>query len=123
MGLDNDTAYKAEIKGYEQALKAQKKTSPKNTDYTFIMNEYREGVLMFNISEEKIWSKADDNESKLREFYKANLSKYDNKSFEDVKGLVIADYQQYLEQEWIKALRTKYSIKINEEELRKLAKL
>lgn len=123
MGLDNDTAYKAEIKGYEQALKAQKKTSPKNTEYTFIMNEYREGVLMFNISEEKIWSKADDNESKLREFYKANLSKYDNKSFEDVKGLVIADYQQYLEQEWIKALRTKYSIKINEEELRKLAKL
>ncbi|MBP8067151.1 MAG: hypothetical protein KAY27_01185 [Pedobacter sp.] len=123
MGLDTDTAYKAEINGYENALKAQKKTSPKNSEYAYIMNEYREGVLMFNISERKIWSKAWDNETKLREFYSTNTSNYANKNFDEVRGQVIADYQQNLENEWIKLLRTKYTVKINEEELRKLAKL
>jgi hypothetical protein len=123
MGLDTDTAYKAEINGYENALKAQKKASPKNVEYVFIMNEYREGVLMFNVSEKKVWSKAWDNETKLYEYYTANISNYSNKSFEEAKGLVIADYQLSLENEWIKTLRTKYTVKINEEELRKLAKL
>ena len=123
IGLDADTAYKAEINGYENALKAQKKTSPKNSEYTYIMNEYREGVLMFNVSERKIWSKAWDNESKLREFYSENASTYGNKDFDEVRGQVIADYQQQLEKEWIKLLRTKYTVKINDDELRKLAKL
>lgn len=123
MGLDNDTAYKAEVSGYENALKAQRKTSPKNIEYAFIMNEFREGVLMFNISEKKVWSKAWDDESKLREFYNTNVSNYTNKNFDDARGQVIADYQQNLENEWIKFLKTKYTVKINDEELRHLAKL
>lgn len=123
MGLDADTAYKTEINGYENALKAQRKTSPKNIEYAFIMNEYREGVLMFNISEKKVWSKAWDDENKLREFYNANASNYANKGFEEIRGQVIADYQQNLENDWIKLLRTKYTVKINDEELRHLAKL
>ncbi|SFH40574.1 hypothetical protein SAMN04489864_11152 [Pedobacter insulae] len=123
MGLDVDTAYKAEINGYERALRAQKKASPKNLEYAYIMNEYREGVLMFNISEQKIWSKAQDNESKLKEFHQANASNYGNKDFDEVRGQVIADYQQSLENQWIKTLRTKYTVKINDDELRHLAKL
>ncbi len=122
MGLDADTAYKVEISSYENALKAQKKNSPKNSEYAFIMNEYREGVLMFNVSEKKIWSKAWDNESKLQEFYTINSAQYANKGFDEVRGQVIADYQQSLENEWIKLLKTKYTVKVNDEELRKLAK-
>jgi hypothetical protein len=121
MGLDADTAYKAEINGYEHALKTQKKTSPKNKEYDFIMNEYREGVLMFNVSEIKIWSKIQDNEDQLRAFYIKNSAKYD-KDFEESKGQVIADYQQELEKEWIKLLKAKYTVKINDDELKKLAK-
>jgi hypothetical protein len=123
MGLDNDTAYKAEINGYENALKVQKKASPKNLAYGYILNEYREGVLMFNISEKKIWSKAWDDEAKLKAYYEANSSNYLNKPFDEVRSQVITDYQQSLENEWIKTLRAKYTIKINEEELRHLAKL
>ena len=121
MGLDADTAYKAEINGYEQALKTQKKTSPKNKEYDFIMNEYREGVLMFNISEIKIWSKIQDNEDQLRAFYIKNRTKYD-KDFEESKGQIIIDYQHELEKEWIKSLKAKYTVKINDDELKKLAK-
>ncbi|RZK41447.1 MAG: hypothetical protein EOO90_11110 [Pedobacter sp.] len=123
MGLDMDTTYKAEISGYENALKSQKKTSQKKMEYSFIMNEYREGVLMFNVSEKKIWSKAWDSENDLRVFHRENASNYSNKDFEEVRGQVISDYQQKLENEWIKLLRTKYTVKVNEDELRHLAKL
>lgn len=123
MGLEADTAYQTEIKGYENALKAQKKISPKNAEYSFIMNEYREGVLMFNISEKKIWSRAWDNEDKLREIYRSKPDNYANKNFDEARGQVIADYQQSLEEEWLKSLKQKYNIKINDEELHKLARL
>lgn len=121
MGLDADTAYKAEISGYEQALKTQKKSSPKNKEYDFIMNEYREGVLMFNVSEIKIWSKIQDNEDQLKDFYRQNSAKY-GQDFEESKGQVIVDYQQQLEKEWIELLKSKYTVKINDDELKKLAK-
>ncbi|WP_316768960.1 hypothetical protein [Pedobacter frigiditerrae] len=122
MNLDADTAYKKEINGYESALKSQKKTSPKNIEYNFIMNEYREGVLMFNVSEKKIWSKVQDNDTQILDFYNKNASLYTGKTFDEVRGQVIADYQQHLENEWIKTLRTKYNVKVNEDEIKKLAK-
>jgi hypothetical protein len=121
--LDADTAYKKEINGYEKMLKAQKKTASKNFEYDFIMNEYREGVLMFNISEIKIWSKVLENEQVIRDRYKNLSLNYSGKSFEEAQAQVIADYQQELENAWIKTLRAKYTVKVNEEELKKLAKL
>jgi len=36
------------------------------------------------------------------------------KSFSEIEGEMIAGYQDYLEKEWIKQLRTKYTVKIND---------
>lgn len=36
---------------------------------------------------------------------------------DDVRGLVTSDYQEVLEKEWIKDLRTKYSVVINRDVL------
>ena len=41
----------------------------------------------------------------------------EQKSFEDAKGAVISDYQNLLESEWVKTLRKKYKVKINESEV------
>ncbi|MDR1762744.1 MAG: peptidylprolyl isomerase [Dysgonamonadaceae bacterium] len=41
-------------------------------------------------------------------------------SYSDVRGLVVADYQDYLEQEWLKTLRSKYKVEINEKVLNTL---
>ncbi len=38
-------------------------------------------------------------------------------SYEDVKGLVTADYQNFLEEEWVKSLRAKYTVKIYQDVL------
>jgi hypothetical protein len=123
MGLDADTAYLAEIKNYEAALAAQKRTAKTSSAYEMIMNEYREAALMFNVSEIKIWNKAQNEEAQLRVFYEQNKTTYLPGTFEEVKGKVIADYQDRLEKEWTNALRKKYLVKINQTEVKKLAKL
>jgi peptidyl-prolyl cis-trans isomerase SurA len=38
-------------------------------------------------------------------------------SYTDVRGLVISDYQNYLEEQWIKVLKAKYKVEINQEVL------
>ena len=34
---------------------------------------------------------------------------------QEIKGLVVSDYQSFLEQEWLKELKAKYTITINQE--------
>ena len=38
--------------------------------------------------------------------------------YTDVKGLVVADYQEALEKEWVAELRRKYSFEVNQEVLK-----
>lgn len=120
MKLDLDSAYIEEIARYEKALKEQKKLTTQAKEFGYIMNEYREGILMFNISEQMIWNKAQNDEQKLQTFYADNLQKYEGKKFGEIRGQVVDDYQQHLEADWIKVLRTKYPLTINSTALQKL---
>jgi hypothetical protein len=122
MGLDKSPGYQEEIKNYEEALTTHKKPGTSSKDHDFLLNEYREGVLMFNVSEQKIWNKAQEDEQAINEFYSKNKQNY-NKPLSEVRGDVIADYQQSLEEKWLTGLKQKYQTKINESELKKLAKL
>jgi peptidyl-prolyl cis-trans isomerase SurA len=49
-----------------------------------------------------------------------DIFKPNNKNFEDIRGQVISDYQKYLEDEWIKELKKKYPVQLNQKELKKL---
>ncbi len=122
-GLDRDTAYLREIENYEEALRTQKRISKTSAEYAFIMNEYKEAVLMFNISENKIWDRAQNDEHQLRTFYDQRKSEYAAGSFEEARGQVITDYQHKMEEDWIAGLRKRFPMKVNREELKKLAKL
>ncbi|HSN09981.1 MAG TPA: peptidylprolyl isomerase, partial [Hanamia sp.] len=42
------------------------------------------------------------------------------RSFEDARGLVINDYQNYLEQKWIEQLKNKYPVRVNQKVLQSL---
>jgi peptidyl-prolyl cis-trans isomerase SurA len=44
------------------------------------------------------------------------------KTFEEAKGVLIADYQNFLEKDWIKSLQAKYKVEIVDTELKKLIK-
>lgn len=122
LGLDLQDSYKEEIAVYEAALKAQRKDELYPQEFAYIMNEYREGVLMFNVCEQKFWNRVIDDELELKPFFAKHAENYKGKRFEEIRGQVIGDYQQQLEKDWIADLKSKYSIKINQAELKKLAK-
>ena len=121
-GLDQDTAYLAEVKNYENALRGQKRLQKDKPEYRYIMNEYRDAVLMFNISEMKIWDNAQNGDSQLRAFYEKNKNLYPGRTFEDARTQLVVHYQDSLEKEWLEQLRRKYPVKINQEQLKKMAK-
>lgn len=183
----------------------------KYPEFKALMKEYRDGILLFELTEQKIWSKASKDTTGLEAYYNANKQNFmwgeradastytlnsadkkileslrsyikkgltDNeilelvntdstailsidrgkfeksenqlvdrakwekgettemvedgkttiikinevlkpepKKLNEVKGLVTANYQDYLEQQWIKELRSKYPYKVNQEVL------
>lgn len=52
----------------------------------------------------------------------SSIEKPRNKTFEEARGLVISDYQNFLEKEWLEDLKKKYPVRLQEEEFRKLIK-
>lgn len=44
------------------------------------------------------------------------------KSLKDARGYAVADYQDYLEKEWVNELRTKYKVELNKENYEKMVK-
>ena len=83
----------------------------KYPEFGYLMQEYRDGILLFNISKDVVWDKASKDEEALKAIYeKGNFDKPYNK----VRGIVISQYQDELEKNWIKQLREKYTIKVNQ---------
>ena len=92
-----------------------------NSEYNNILTEYREGLLIFNIMQEKVWSIGEKDSIVLREFYIKNIDKYD--SFETNRGKIIADYQNEVENNWIENLRKTNSIVLYSKAMRRLKKM
>lgn len=180
-------------------------------DFRMLVQEYHDGILLFDLTDQKVWSKAVKDTAGLRMYYEENMSKYmwgkrlygsvvtivnptavnteslramfdagksteeilqafngdtitnilietnkfsegdspvvdkvkwkaglspmvdtpegpafvytyeilkpEQKTLDEARGLVTADYQTYLEEEWIKQLRDKYTVTIDDEVL------
>ncbi|MGB0886927.1 MAG: peptidylprolyl isomerase [Vicingaceae bacterium] len=188
--------------------------SKTNKEFKLLLQEYRDGILLFDLTDEKVWSKAVKDSLGLYNFYEKNKGNYmwgervdatlytcsneqvatklkkllskrskkaytnedllkminidsqlalkietnkyakgDNaivdkakwekgassnvvdgerviivevkevlkptpKKIDEIKGLITSDYQNYLEQEWIKELEAKYKVEVNQEVLK-----
>ena len=91
-----------------------------NLDYKYILKEYKEGLLIFDLMQEKIWNVASSDSINMKEFYQSNKSKYS--SFDDNKGEIISDYQDFLENNWITKLRANNSVTIDKKVLKQIKK-
>ncbi|MDX8340385.1 peptidylprolyl isomerase [Draconibacterium sp. IB214405] len=183
------------------------KLEEKYPEFRYLMNEYHDGILLFNISQEKIWKYASQDTTGLEKFYEKDKNKHmwgdrfkgyliscndvsvreeaedlfgagmnadevlahinnngeelisiesgaweeaqnpivdyyvwngkdpDNfdsattfirgdkidpepKTLDEARGLFISDYQNYLEEQWLKELRSKHKVKVNKKLLK-----
>jgi peptidyl-prolyl cis-trans isomerase SurA len=57
-----------------------------NPEYRMLLKEYYEGILLFEIMEREVWTKASDDSVGQRKYYEANTSKY--AAGERIKGIL-----------------------------------
>lgn len=91
-----------------------------NSDYRFVINEYREGLLLFNLMQEKIWTLKVSDSTNLKNYFNQNRINYT--SFDDDRGKIIGDYQQFQESLWLKKLKIKHKVILNKKAIKRLRK-
>lgn len=94
-----------------------------NEEFADTYKEFKEGLLLFDLLEKKIWEKSKDSVGLSDYFSKMKSKKYIEKDFESIKGTVISDYQIHLENLWIEDLHKNYNVKFNSKEKKKILKL
>ena len=136
LGMDTTQSFVNELKGYqEQLLKSYSKDSGEvltpdkirhieqnYPEYKHLMQEYRDGILLFEVSDREVWSRASSDAAGLETFFEQTKQKYSSDNLDAVRGEVIADYQSWLDNQWPKRLAVKYPIKVYWEVLKKLTK-
>ena len=92
----------------------------KNTEFAAVYKEFEEGMLLFEMLEKKVWEKSKDSIG-LANYYNLNKKvKYTSQELSEIRGLVISDYQTYLEKLWIDSLYEKYNVLFNKKEKKKV---
>jgi peptidyl-prolyl cis-trans isomerase SurA len=98
-----------------------------NDKYRFIYNEYRDGLLLFDLMENEVWNRVKEDTLALKKYYNNNKSLFMNidksiKPYDEVSGEVISNYQVLFEKKWINSLRKKRTIFIDKKVLKKIKK-
>ncbi|MFO7828022.1 MAG: peptidylprolyl isomerase [Bacteroidales bacterium] len=103
----------------------------KNSDLLNNYNEENEVLKietgLFNKGENKfidqmVWDEKSDANDKIFIIVKGERVKPTIKSFNEARGQVISDYQEYLEKQWVNNLHNKYNIQINNKVLTSIKK-
>jgi peptidyl-prolyl cis-trans isomerase SurA len=89
-------------------------------EYAHILKEYEDGLLLFELMQEKIWTASSKDTLGLKKYFKTNAANYKTDALKTIKGQVINDYQNFLEKNWIAALRQQSEIKVNKRQLKGL---
>ena len=85
-----------------------------------MIKEYREGLLLFNLMQDNIWTLKDSDSTNLKKYFNENRNKYT--SFEDDRGKIIGDFQQQKESLWLDDLKSKHKVILNKKNIKRLKK-
>lgn len=104
-------------------------------EYKAALTEYENGLLVFRVDQDELWSKIKLTDGDLNAFYSVNKQRYTKtdstgatvfKSFEEVKPELSNEMQQVkfkeIEKNYLDALRGKYPVTIHEDVLEKAFK-
>ena len=87
----------------------------KYIDYKMLVNEYREGIMLFNLMDDKVWMKAANDTTGLRLFYENNISNYQWK--ERAKATIYSAENQQIIEELVEMLTAENSTEFSKKEL------
>lgn len=110
--------------------KAKEMNVEKDDEFESLMRDYENGLLVFRVDQDELWSKVKLNDAELQSYYESNKSKYTKldslgnsvpKSFDEVKPQISNELQQVkfkeIEKEYLDKLKKKYPVKIYDEVL------
>jgi len=70
--------------------------------------------------QEKIWTIKESDSTNLKKYFNQNRNNY--ASFDDDRGKIIGDYQEYQESLWLNELRLKHKVVLNKKAVKRLRK-
>lgn len=91
-------------------------------EFATTLQEYKDGLLLFELMQQTIWEKSTKDSLGLKAYFDKNISKYNSNDLNKVKGEVMNDYQNFLENNWIAELRKNVIIAIDNRQLKNLIK-
>ena len=99
-----------------------------NEEYRYVFDEYRDGLLLFDLMENEVWNKAKEDTLSLKKYYNNNKSLFDDdkkniNTYNDISAEVISSYQLLFEKKWTGSLREKRTIFINQKVLKRIKKI
>lgn len=108
--------------------RAEEAKIEKDDEYIETLREYENGLLVFKIDQEELWTKVKLDDKELLTYYDANKSKYTKvdsagnsafKTFDEVKPTISNELQQAkfkeIEQNYINSLKAKYPVTVHED--------
>ena len=96
----------------------------KYPEFKALMEEFYDGMVLYEINSQKVWLKAIEDTVGLAQYYETHKNQYmgssesgvaEPKPLSEVRSAVITDYQNYLDAQWVNELKQKYPVKINED--------
>lgn len=101
----------------------------KYPEYRDVVNEVYDGLLIYEVNAKKVWNAAIQDTLGIESVYeqmKGQFATGDSlqpyKPLSEVRAVVISQYQDQLEKEWLKELYSKYPTKLNEEVFKSILK-
>jgi len=99
----------------------------KYPEYKELITEYHHGMILFEMTNEKIWNKSLKDSVELEAYYEQVKFNYLNnagvpKSFAEIRSIILTEYQNELEKAWLAELKRKYPVWINEEQFQLMLK-
>ncbi len=101
----------------------------KYPEHRALVNEFHDGMLLYEINSEKVWNAAIKDSVGLENFYETIKTEYpvetpndtlQYKPFSEIRAAVVSRYQDYLEANWLKELRAKYPVFVDEKVFKSL---
>lgn len=105
--------------------------SDKYPEYRDLVKEFHDGMLLYEINSQKVWNAAIQDSVGIENYYEVVKKDYPDvdstgavsyKPLKEIRAVVIGRYQDYLEAEWIKELRNKYPVAVDEKVFQTLLK-